>query len=284
MHRTPVGILTHNRARYLNITLRSLSASVAAIERDINVTIFDDGSDAATQAYYETIEPVAVATDWPSHRSWKREGLEGLLQHADHVQGLGGRLQVIRLGEAPVGVVNASCRALSKLFEANPNAPYVVLLQDDIVFQADWFRCMVRTAGAIQTSTGKQLGLLAGIKLNAMVPATAKKTGMAEGGITAQCLLVTRAGFQRCADFLQRTHTTTMRFDDMFRDCMAKAGLWAGCIVPYVCQHFGAVSKVRPKRTWGSRANGRVGLYGTKNYVTQLAVRSFDPAVGAAEC
>lgn len=271
----PVGIITHNRARYLDLTLRSLSAMDAVMATYLSLTIYDDGSDDATRAYYDTDQSIPVATDWPTDASWSKLGLQSLLQHGSTITGLNGRVRVVRLGDKSQGVVQASCLAVKQLFQEHPWANRVVLLQDDVLFQVDWLNRLLDAIWNHESAGRKAVGVLAGMKLNHTFTAEQQRHAMIESGITAQCLCITRLAFERCQSYFTQTHKIRMRFDDTLRRAVAKADLWAGCMFPFVCQHFGICSKVRPKKTWSSRPGGRIGIYAPTQLAMQETVRKF---------
>lgn len=268
----PIGIVTRNRAAYLDVTLRSLSAT--ALPAGTVVRLFDDASDdPVTQAYYSTNDHLPDATvAWPADRRWSSRGLAEVGSTGmPRPRGIFGKLPVT-VAPAPAGVVAASCRAAKTLFLEFPDAPYIFLLQDDVVFNADWFTRMTDVAD--NTKLSRPLGVLAGIKLNQKLHRIAGKK-VVPSGITAQCLLITRHAFDRCEEFFRVFHKSRKRFDDSLRNVVTANNLWAGCIVPFVCQHIGIKSLVRPSRRWFSAPSGRIGYYAHPPYVFSETVRKF---------
>ena len=270
----PIGLVTRDRVEYLDITLKSLSAT--ALPKDVAVTVFDDGSMGnVTKNYYSTNKSLAIAAKWPTGDTWKKTlGLGVVNEAARKVQGIKGKVPVTRLGKRSSGVVNASCRAICKLFEANPAAPGVILLQDDVVFKDDWYNRMLDTVARSSEFTDKKLGLLAGIKLNYSVDKSKRDQLAVASGVTAQCLYISKAAHDLLySSYLNKTHTTGKRFDDTLRRNVAGSGLWAGCIFPFVCQHIGVKSLVRPKKPWKQGRNGRVGYHVHPPYAMAGEVR-----------
>lgn len=269
----PIGILTKDRVAYLDVTLRSLSDT--ELPGDIHVEVYDDASRLpTTQAYYNTNQPVEVAQHWREDRVWQSHGLDIINKEQRIPVGIRDRMVVRRIDqELSLGVVNASCAVITDLMHTYPNAPGVILLQDDVLFNKDWYARMLQTVDDIPKHTKRPVGLLAGIKLNHRFKNV--KAGFYESGITAQCLYVSREGFKLCRSFFERNHFTRIRFDDLLRREMTTRNLWAGCIYPFVCQHFGIQSLVRPDKSWSVNVNGRVGYHAKPPYVLASVVRNF---------
>lgn len=270
----PIGLVTRDRVEYLDVTLKSLSAT--KLPAGVSVTVFDDGSMGnTTKNYYSTNKVLPVAAKWPTGDTWKKTlGLHVVNQAAQRVQGIKGKVSVVRLGKRSSGVVNASCRSICRLFEAHPDAPGVFLLQDDIVFKEDWYDRMLDTVARASEFTDNKIGLLAGIKLNYSVDKSKRSQLAIASGVTAQCLYISRAAHDLLySSYLNKTHTIGKRFDDTLRRNVAGSGLWAGCIFPFVCQHIGVKSLVRPKKPWKQGRNGRVGYYAHPPYAMAGEVR-----------
>lgn len=270
----PIGIVTQNRVAYLDITLRSLSAS--DIPANTKVTIFDDASsDPFAEAYYTTNDQIQLELSWPTGPKWKKLGLDVITRPVRIPTGIKDLVRVTRMADKPLGVVRGSCFAIQQLFVDNPGAPGVILLQDDVLLKPEWLKRIVTTAENSSQFTNMKLGLLAGIKLNHRLRPIPKQPAI-RSGITAQCLYITRAAYDALKNtYLARQHKITRRFDDTFRNAVATQKLWAGCIFPYVCQHIGVVSRVRPKWKWNSRPSGRVGYYSHPPYALSDKVRAF---------
>ncbi len=271
-----IGIVTQDRVPYLDVTLRSLSAT--KLPDDVTVTIFDDASkQATTRRYYETTKAVPVEPPWPKTRIWREElGLGIITDDPVTPVGISNKVDVVRLSDRPLGVVNASCQAICKLFDKDPNAHGIFLLQDDVVFKDDWYLRMLAAASHVRAG-GHELGMLAGIKLNQTVRFhNGQTTPVVRMGVTAQCLYVTRTAYRTLlASYFGRIHDYKMRFDDMLKRSMDGAGLWAGVTYPFVCQHIGVKSLVRPGRRWEQGTKGRVGYYVHPPYALAEKVKRF---------
>lgn len=270
----PIGIVTRDRIAYLDVTLRSLSDT--RLPAGTSVVIYDDHSaEKTTKDYYHTNKIVQVATDWPTSASWKSQGLSIINDYYALPVGIHGMVDVYSLAAKPLGVVNASCRAICHLFDNHPAATGVILLQDDVLFKHDWYSQMLRVASQWMLYADRPLGVLAGLKLNHRIDIRGEPPLAVPTGITAQCLYVSRLAYQRSFSYFHKEHKIDKKFDDTMRREISNAGLWAGCIYPFVCQHFGIQSLVRPTRSWSQGTKGRVGYYIEPPYAMQPAVRKF---------
>lgn len=269
----PIGIVTRDRVPYLDTTLRSLSATT--LPHDISLTVFDDASaEESSRLYYTTDKLITVETHWPTSKTWNNVGL-GVINQQTPPTGLAGRVFVESLDAQALGVVNASCRAICRLFERNPTARGILLLQDDVIFKDDWYERMMLTVSKASSFTHKPLGLLAGIKINYRIPLVPTPKLAVASGITAQCLYVSRPLYTALRGFFNKEHQLRKKFDDTLRRETTKAGFWGGCIYPFVCQHFGIKSIVRPGRSWYQGAKGRIGYYVHPPYALADAVKRF---------
>lgn len=277
----PIGIVTRERPLYLDVTLRSLSAT--ELPSDISLTVFDDcSSSAAALAYYRTNDIVDVPPDWPADcPHWARHGLKIVSDTWHKPRGIAGLINVVTLGASPLGVFNGSCRAVNALFEQHPEAPGVFLLQDDVVFNPNWYTRMLDVVARVGEYSTHPLGLLAGLKLNHKVELDGVPPLAVMTGITAQCLYIPRSTYQLCNQFFTTHHDKDRRFDDMLRRHVMGHRLWAGCIYPFVCQHIGITSIVRPSKTWRFATSGRVGYYAYPPFSLAEEVRKFG---GCRQC
>ena len=159
----PIGIVTKDRVGYLDVTLKSLSAT--AIPDSVSVTLFDDGSsDPKTLRYYDTKNAIADETSFPDSEMWNQTlGLD-IVRSQHPLVGISGCLPVIRFDQ-PSGVVNASLRAIDHLFAANSEAPWVILLQDDVVFKADWYQRLTNAVLNFDVAESRP-GVIAGLTIN----------------------------------------------------------------------------------------------------------------------
>jgi len=271
----PIGILTQDRVTYLDATLRSLSAT--DLPDDTRLTIFDDGSEQEiTQRYYQTNEEIKCELPWPTGPRWKDLGLDILTSPPVLPRGVRDKVPVVRLAtESSLGVVQASCLAVRALFEQAPDAPGVVLLQDDFVFNRDWLPRMLEAVERRNAHKKDPVGVLAGMKLNSTFQFHKNQRSVASG-ITAQCLYITQEGWNRLKDkYFARAHKKRQKFDDTLCHAAKRQGLFVGCVTPFIGQHIGIKSRVRPGLGWHRHKRGRVGYHSHPPYVIAPEVRNF---------
>lgn len=276
MDAIPIGIVTRNRVAYLDATLRSLSAT--ELPQPQPLVLFDDASDdPATLAYLYGDAPVDVPRHWPTrNQSWRRHGLDVLNRNNPVPQGLAGKVLLHRLASNPLGVVNASCRAVSRLLAMYPAAPGAFLLQDDEIFNFNWRARMLHAAAGC--TPGGSLGVLAGCRLNRPLRVQDKRSSvvLVTKSVTAQCLYITRHGYEAARGWFEQQHTRRQGFDDHLCRAMRRGGHAVCMVNPFVCQHIGMVSLVRPRVGWTSRGgSGRVGLAAHPPYVLADTVKDF---------
>jgi len=274
----PIGIVTRNRVAYLDVTLRSLSAT--NLPDGVALRVFDDGSsERSAKDYYSTNKEINIERRWPTHGTWKKTlGLGIINEHDKHPRGIKGEVKVVSLGGKAQGVVNASCQAYKRLLTEFPDAPGAILLQDDVLFKEEWYERLTTTAANPELFGEKKLGLLAGIHINKGFKGLGDNPPPVRGsGITAQCVYLSREAFTKLdSSFFGKRHAATSKFDDSLRRVVSRKGFWAGVIMPFVCQHFGVVSLVRPRRNWHRGSKGRVGFYVQPPYTLADEVRCFE--------
>lgn len=266
----PITIVTKDRAEYLDITLRSLSGT--RLPADVPVRVVDDASGKPTTAgYYETANLIQTTVEWPKTNIWYARGL-GIVNQAHasgYMRGIGGRVRVTRYTKN-LGVVQRSVATIRSLFRTY-DAPAVIMLQDDVLFKEDWYETLTTL---LHYDYGQPLGVLAGCKLNHRLK-NPHNYPVLPSGITAQCLLITRPFFEAAATFFQTPPQVRTRFDDLLRQAAAHHGFWAGVTYPFICQHIGIQSLVRPNRSWNSVRSGRIGYYVDPPYAMAKEVRQF---------
>lgn len=266
----PIGILTRNRAAYLDVTLRSLSDTW--LPDGVTVQIFDDASDCAlTRKYYTSGNSVVLNYTWPVDDKWESRGFDILPSGTRTCETIGDKLD-ITVSPQSLGVVAASCNAVRSLFSGTA-ADGVFLLQDDVLFNADWYLRMLQTVKDSKKFAPKGIGVLSGMKLNQKLKPRHGQS-VVSSGITAQCLYITRRAFDT-VDFLTSPPAVKLRFDDLLRRSVTKTGLWGGVTFPFVCQHIGVSSLVRPHRKWVAGKPARVGYYSSPPYAMSDVVRVF---------
>src|SRR4051812_17268072 len=206
----PIGFVTRNRAVYLDATLRSLSAS--DLPDDLSVVVFDDASDdAKTRAYLDTDDRFQLLHEWPRSDAWNLLGL-GFLPNDPTLRGIASRVEVQAAGPRPMGVVNSSCAAIREMFRRHPNSPGIILLQDDLVLNSNWYERLVTAAR--RSSTAIQRGLMAGLHFDRYLTSGTFAVGLTEMHYyTAQCYYLTRTMYDRLHSWFQRLNHPLCDFD-----------------------------------------------------------------------
>lgn len=269
----PIGILTRDRVGCLDVTLRSLS--LTGLPEHVSVTIYDDASrEDETLRYYQSNERIEVPSEFRMTKKWRDAGLEVVNHTWMQPTGIRGLISIRRLADTSLGVMNASCRAICHLFERHPAANGVFLLQDDVVFKENWYHRMLATIDRAGEFTQRPLGVLAGLKINKKLDVPASTVAV-KCGITAQCLYISRNYFRVAGDFFQVEHARRKGFDDFLCLDARRRGFWSGVIYPFVCQHIGVQSIVRPAYRWESREGGRVGYHVVPPFAMSDQVRNF---------
>jgi len=271
----PIAIPTRNRHKYLDVTLRSLSAT--NLPADQVIIVFDDASDdKETMKYLHTDETVELHQSWQGGPKWHQIGL-GTVVSRSRGPGLKGRVEVIRLGDTKSGVVNASCQAITQLYERFPadiDANGMLLIQDDVVFNDDWLGRML--AQSLTADEWEPVGMLAGACINRTNKKRESPTFVPERGITAQCNLLTPAGLFGVLPWAQKWHDVWTGFDNKLCAAVRRGGAGVYRCYPAVCQHIGIVSGVRPSWKWRRmHPKGRIDYSAKGPYPLAADVRAF---------
>lgn len=244
----PIGILTCNRPALLDLTLRSLSASI--LPEGVRVILYDDASNALSAIDYlystnavgvaSSLMPGALIADMPKVTLGK------------DIRGIYGRFQIVRTN-SHIGAFHASILALHHLLKTS-GASYLCLVQDDVIFTKDWYLRMSEVA------VRQRPGVLAGVAFGS---AACQKCEMIERGavkssfVQASCLFLNRELLISVLPTMSAIEKSRMwGFDTLMCDiaCQTSARILLMC--PNVCQHVGELSLVRPGRSY-DRKGGR---------------------------
>jgi len=145
-------------------------------------------------------------------------------------------------------------------FSRPPDTPGVILLQDDVVFTANWYERLVGQVGrAFQV--GRRQGIVAGMHLDHRQKRRITRTSPVRF-CSAQCYLITRELFEDQRAWFDRNDHEPRNFDKWLCKLLRTKGFELQLLYPYVCQHIGVVSKVRPDSAFSQddRVSGRIGL------------------------
>jgi hypothetical protein len=237
----PIGILTRDRVVYLAATIQSVMASVIPVKP----VIYDDCStNSYARKFLDTDEEFQVDYTWPKTKEWRQAGLQFL---KDNPTIRGGELEVVKIGLAPMQVTNATSAAIADMFDMHPEAPAVILLQDDIVVARDWYQ---RITDYFQSS--KNVGIIAGMHLD-----YASKSKIHY--YTAQCYLISRQFFQDQRSWFDSVKKVPVSADGQLCQLATEAGFELHLMKPYICQHIGVISKCRPDKEFSTPQYTRLG-------------------------
>jgi hypothetical protein len=270
-----IGIVTHNRWTYLDLTLRSLSGSRLPLETEL--AIFDDSSFPwGSRMYYESRDEIEM--EEPRLRGIDPDGALGLsfLPTRWKARGIEGLARVERVAAEPVGVVNASCHALVRMMQRHPSANGFILLQDDVVFNADW---MERMLGAVDLRfrPDRQQGIVAGMTISG--PQRRKDEAHVSNELfaSAQIYMFRPKFLASIWDWLTEPHEERRNWDKIICRMAIDRGFEVHLLHPFVGQHFGVLSEVRPDLKWGQNGGlGRVGLESDPPYAFADQVANFN--------
>jgi glycosyltransferase involved in cell wall biosynthesis len=265
----PIGIVTYNRAQFLDITLKSLSAT--KLPKDQIVVVFDDASnDDLTRRYLYTNDKIdlsMLSMTWPVNDKWYDTDLNIInAVESSNVTGIRCIIDVVRLGSKRQHIVNASCDAIRRLYKMF-NSEEVILVQDDVVFNVDWFD---RLCYATKIKKNPPPGLVVGMTLNNS-KTDSKDILINRHYYTAQCFFITSKGKKAIYEWINSHHNFSTEFDNRFVGTIRKGGTGAYLINPPVCQHFGITSQIRP----GKRGWPRIDCTSKGPYVIADDIRNF---------
>lgn len=145
----PILIRSRNRPEYLHITLKSLSASNLL---DGQIIIVDDCSDneLSNQYLYTNKKLILPTISWEnqvlSNKNKKNNDLEIFRKYFydlpiinNEVRGIKDKFTVISPQEQ-LGVKNCLLWVILTGFKLYPLAKYIVVLEDDLLFNKDWLK------------------------------------------------------------------------------------------------------------------------------------------------
>ena len=283
---TPICIPTHNRHRFLDVTLRSLSAS--GVPDETPLIVYDDASkDAGTQQYLYTDRKVLLDIIWPD-KGWRESGL-GDVRAKFKGRGIASKIEVVRLGMQQLGVVRASQAAVRQTVERYGRKHGIIIVQDDVVFTPGWYQKLLEAAKHPAENYENPVGIVAGCWINKTGKGfNSPMTLVPRGGITGQCFYATEAGLDAIWPWLTAEHGLNKGWDNKFCAYTRTGGADVYRIFPGVCQHIGIQSLVRPVWRWNRwHKRGRVdystpGPYPQSKYVLPF-VPKVDPCCRSSE-
>lgn len=235
----PIAITTHNRVQFLDTTLRSLSQT---LPKDVPVVVYDDGSNSPVMRRYLSTDDVV---DLPKTFQWKQDYpvLGATLPPVSQVRGIKNKVEV-RMQKFCRGVIANSFRAIRETFDEHPEDDWMILMQDDVIFAADWYDTLA-TAIAQYRYDG---GIIAGCTIMpahqvSVTPFTEVDTKF----VTAQLYAISRNLYESSPKFQLEKIPARTNWDVKMCGLSRNRGLKVILLRPPICQHIGSYSAVRPR-------------------------------------
>jgi hypothetical protein len=229
----PIVIVCKDRIRYLDTELKSLSATAPS---SLQVYLSNDGSDDQRMLRYLTTQDcIPLDDEWlfpQDNREW--DDLIGRLPNAETVRGIAGKVHVILHGVS-AGTANLG-RAVKYVF-TQTGAPYVIKMEDDLLFTPGWHSSLVR---AIQSSG---CDLVSGFRYfyrkARMRPLTDDVEEVYAGFTGGPLMIASRAYYDACPRVFDNAITTIWDNDDLWINECRRQGMKFGVLAHSVCQHVG---------------------------------------------
>lgn len=138
--KVPVAIICKDRPCYLDLTLRSLSAT---LPEDIPVYLFDDHSTSPDMLrYLHTNDEFSIEkTDLSGgfNRHWEK--YVGPLETVEKLRGVKNKVKLIT-SDVNLKDIDNSLRAIRESF-CDADYPFIFRIEDDVVFRESWYEEMV---------------------------------------------------------------------------------------------------------------------------------------------
>lgn len=266
LEKFPIIVRSRNRPVYLDVTLKSLTAS--NIPDGVDLVVMDDCSDDEIAVKYVTTDDIIKLPEeclWfgPDHKQWKAN--VGNIEPVSQLVGIKSRFDIIQ-PETRKGVRGGVFWAINYMFEHYPNAQCINCIEGDAVFNADWYEATVRgwrEKRDAKGPNGDHLGLLTCYDRKAKKPGTGMSSiwrslrrrgddrwncGNGIGGVH---YLVTREFWEACHKPFHSKHNPGARAGDtMLQGYCANAEFSIASTRPSYCQHIGIESTAWPNKGW----------------------------------
>jgi hypothetical protein len=234
----PVTVICKDRTRYLDTTLKSISATVPS---SCPLAIFNDGTENRTMLQYlETSNRIRLDEHpYPNHHpDWNR--YVGFIHNDGEVEGIGGKIETI-IQPRPMGRMNLGLAA--KHAFTSCECEYVIRIEDDVILKAGWFKAFATVLA------DQKPGILSGFRhFFGPPPVLTNLDERAQHlleGYTGGCLMaISRKLYDQHPElFLHDNPVMNDQEDDLFDGCR-RAGLPVHVLRDGYCQHIGIVSQV----------------------------------------
>jgi len=236
---TPIIIICKDRVNYLDIELKSLSAT---LPRNTQVYISNDGTTSKQMIEYLTTNNKIYCDKWmfPNYNNdWNN--IIGILPVTDIV-GIKGKVQVI-LYEKSEGTKNLGL-SVKYVFE-NSNSDYVIKMEDDLIFTKGWYQSLIKAI----ISSG--CDLVSGFRYFfgevKIKPINELTEEICSGWTGGQLMIVSRNYYKHCPYVFNNDIKTIWNNDDLWIDECRKAGLRFAVTKKSICQHIGFQTESKQK-------------------------------------
>lgn len=246
----PIVISTHNRLRYLDLLLRSLSGS--DVPSGTPVIVVDDASTDGTREYllvkgcvqrYE--DRFAFPYDNPT---WRR--YVGDLPDVREFPGVRGKIETVA-SQPQLGSIRAALLAIKYTFEKYPQAQRIIRLEDDVIVSRNFTMLL---AHAWNVWDNPKAGILSGFGMRPLSPVLNKRNGVAElvregDWVGSPCYMLSRKLFEGPLRriFRQRKPQRGLTAGADLRLCQLarNSGMVVGITMQGLVQHVGISPRAR---------------------------------------
>jgi len=266
LEKFPIIVRTRNRPVYLDMTLKSLSAS--NIPDGVDLIVMDDCSDnEEAMRYVDTDDTFDLKEEcaWlgPDNDPWDNN--VGKIQPVKRLTGIKSRYEIVK-PETRQGVKGGISWVIDYMFKRYPNIECVNCIEADVVFNKDWYEATIKAWRDKKNSkgpNGDRLGLLSCYdrkckKPNAeMASAWRSLRKLSTGrwncgnGIGGVHYLVTREFYEFAKKSFEMVHAPSARAGDtMLQGWCANSNFSIAVTSPSYCQHIGIDSTAWPAKGW----------------------------------
>ena len=266
LEKFPIIVRSRNRPVYLDVTLKSLTAS--NMPDGLDLVVMDDCSDDEVAVKYIKTDDIIRLPEqclWlgPSHAPWK--AYVGMIQPVEQLVGIKSRYEIIQ-PKTRKGVRGGVFWSINYMFENFPSAQCIHCIEGDAVFNADWYEATVmgwREKCNKKGPNGEHLGILSCYDRKAKSPKAPMNSvwrslrKLSSGrwncgnGIGGVHYLITREFWEASKKSFQVKHNAGARAGDtLLQGICVNANFSIACTSPSYCQHIGIASTAWPAKGW----------------------------------
>ena len=266
LEKFPIIVRSRNRPVYLDVTLKSLTAS--NIPDGVDLVVMDDCSDDDIAVRYVDTDDIIKLPEqcvWlgPDHGPWK--AYVGGIMPVSQLVGIKSRYNIIK-PETRMGVRGGVFWSINYMFENYPDAECINCIEGDAVFNADWYEATIkgwRTKRSDKGPNGTKLGIISCYDRKAKSPNAPMNSiwrslrKLSSGrwncgnGIGGVHYLITREFWEHSKKSFHVKYNAAARAGDtMLQGMCANAQFSIACTSPSYCQHIGIESTAWPAKGW----------------------------------